>query len=270
MVPYVICQNVSPSAGLVWAYIEGWVHSKKQLSVFIAGGSTAISRDTGLSISTVKRCLSDLRKHNMIETKQGVQGSTYTLKHESEWDVNLTRMEGQIDTHERVTVERIKYPCIPLNTPVEEKTATQSFLEEEEKTKTVSSVSATHFLEDLTRQEITAKESSASVDGFQQSATNPPPEDQSPAEDQSQSQSQSQSPTLVAAQLAAPRARPGSLAPPTPQSPEAVESPEPRAKERILPMDIEARLRRVQAEAYAKAGLPKDHDPRRTGLKRIF
>jgi hypothetical protein len=207
MVPYVICQNVSPSAGLVWAYVEGWVHSKKQLSVFIAGGSTAISRDTGLSISTVKRCLSDLRKHNMIETKQGVQGSTYTLKHESEWRVNLTRMEGQIDTHERVTVDRIKYPCIPLYTPIEEKTATQSFLEEEEKTK-AEDIRATPFPEEETRQEITARESSASVGDFELSKTsNTPTGTQSPAEDKSQS------PTLVAgATRRAAHARPGSLA----------------------------------------------------------
>jgi hypothetical protein len=109
-----------------------------------------------------------------------------------------------------------------------------------EKTKAVSSVSATHFLEDLTRQEITAKESSASVESFEQSASNPPPEDQSPAEDQSQSQ------TLVAAQLAAPRARPTTV-----------------------DEDRRARLMQVQVESYVRNGLPKDHDPRRTGLKKI-
>ena len=158
MIPYAICQNVSPSAGLVWGYIEGWVHSKKGNSVFLAGGSVTISRDTGLSVSTVKRCLSDLRKHNMIETAQGVQGSTYTLKSESEW-VKMTHICGsdratyksQIDTNDRVeltpivpdgsgqsdTDDRVNLtlmPCqvdtdkIPLDTPIKprEETATQS------------------------------------------------------------------------------------------------------------------------------------------------
>jgi hypothetical protein len=139
MIPYAICQNVSPSAGLVWGYIEGWVHSTNRNPVFIAGGSVSISRDIGLSVSTVKRCLSDLRKHNMVETEKGVQGSRYTLKHESEW-LNMTHIcvsdraahSGQTDTNDRVNltlhsgqIDTNKIPQYTPNTPREE-TATQS------------------------------------------------------------------------------------------------------------------------------------------------
>ena len=129
-------------AAAVWGYVEGWEWSTKagEDMVSLNGGHSRIADDLGLSVSTVQRAIVTLRKAGFLYTEQALQGSRYKTTH-----------VGQIDRHHVGQIDRDI--ITPVITP-EENPATQSSLLRE-KSKRVSSGSATHDPRDLASDQAT-------------------------------------------------------------------------------------------------------------------
>lgn len=204
-VPHEIIQNAGVTAALVWAEIEGMEHGfgkKEGEWVHVHGGNATIAKTFGVSQKTIQIAVTTLKKMGYLESKKTVQGSTYRTVKQIHWckndineEVKMTSMKEKNSPLHRskndINNTSPYYPLIPLTTP-EENPATQSSLLRE-KTEAVSSVSATHFLEDLTRPENPARESSLPVEDLPPAAAA-----ETPPKAKATIPIQSQSPTLAA------------------------------------------------------------------------